>query len=122
MRLLSAERFLAVASARSLTGCYAVAPDAVPLRPAGSITTGALDFSFADLRTAVARWVEARQDAGQPVPVSDVGASFQEAVAGVLTRKAVQACWQHSVADLLIGGGTAASSRTSRVYISGNWS
>jgi hypothetical protein len=31
------------------------------------------------------------------VPVSDVAASFQEAVAGVLTRKAVQACWQHSV-------------------------
>ena len=111
MRLLSAERSLAVASARSLTGCRAVAPDAVPLRPAGSITTGALDFSFADLRTAVARWVEARQDAGQPVPVTDV-----------LTRKAVQACWQHSVTDLLIGGGTAASSRTSRVYISRNWS
>ena len=87
MRLPSAERFLAVASARSLTGCRAVAPDAVPLRPAGSITTGALDFSFADLRTAVARWVEARQDAGQPVPVSDVGASFLEAVTDVLTAR-----------------------------------
>jgi N6-L-threonylcarbamoyladenine synthase len=48
------------------------------------------------------------------VPVSDVAASFQEAVAGVLTRKAVQTCWQHSVTDLLIGGGAAANSRTSR--------
>jgi tRNA N6-adenosine threonylcarbamoyltransferase len=38
-------------------------------------------------------------------PASDVGASFQQAVADVLTRKAVQACWQHSVTDLLIGGG-----------------
>ena len=70
----------------------------------------------------MARWVEARQDAGQPVPVSDVGASFLEAVTDVLTRKAVQACWRHSVTGLLIGGGTAASSRTSRVCISRNWS
>jgi N6-L-threonylcarbamoyladenine synthase len=59
----------------------------------------------------VARWGEARQDAGQPVPVSDVVASFQELVTDVLTRKAVQACWQHGVTDLLIGGGTAASSK-----------
>jgi len=63
----------------------------------------------------VARWVEARQDAGQPVPVSEVPASFQQAVTDVLTRKAVQACWQHSVTDLLIGGGTAASSKDSAV-------
>ena len=51
------------------------------------------------------------------MPVSDVGASFQEAVADVLTRKAVQACWQHGVTDLLIGGGAAVNSRTSRQYL-----
>ena len=38
----------------------------------------------------MARWVEARQAAGEPVPVADVAASFQEAVVDVLTRKAVQ--------------------------------
>jgi len=69
------------------------------------------DFSFSGLKTAVARWVEARERAGEPVPVADVAAAFQEAVVDVLTRKAVLACQQHGVGDLLIGGGVAANSR-----------
>ena len=79
--------------------------------PRGKYHDGTLDFSFAGLKTAVARWVEARQDAGIAVPVADVAASFQEAVADVLTRKAVAACAQHDVSDLIIGGGVAANSR-----------
>ncbi|MGZ4752172.1 MAG: tRNA (adenosine(37)-N6)-threonylcarbamoyltransferase complex transferase subunit TsaD [Oryzihumus sp.] len=69
------------------------------------------DFSFSGLKTAVARWVEARERDGQPVPVADVAASFQEAVTDVLTRKAVLACRENGVEDLLIGGGVAANSR-----------
>ncbi len=69
------------------------------------------DFSFSGLKTAVARWVELRQRAGEPVPVADVAASFQEAVVDVLTRKALDACRAHGVEDLQIGGGVAANSR-----------
>ncbi len=69
------------------------------------------DFSFSGLKTAVARWVEARQRAGEGVPVADVAASFQEAVVDVLVRKALLACAEHGVDDLLIGGGVAANSR-----------
>ena len=69
------------------------------------------DFSFSGLKTAVARWVEAREASGEPVPVSDVAASFQEAVCDVLTRKAVDAAAESGVEDLLIGGGVAANSR-----------
>jgi N6-L-threonylcarbamoyladenine synthase len=69
------------------------------------------DFSFSGLKTAVARWVEQRQADGEPVPVADVAASFQEAVVDVLTRKAVAACRENGVQDLLIGGGVAANSR-----------
>ena len=69
------------------------------------------DFSFSGLKTAVARWVEARERDGDPVPVSDVAASFQEAVADVLTAKAVLACQENGVDTLLIGGGVAANSR-----------
>ena len=69
------------------------------------------DFSFSGLKTSVARWVEAREQAGEPVPVADVAASFQEAVVDVLTRKAVLACREHGVDDLLIGGGVAANTR-----------
>jgi N6-L-threonylcarbamoyladenine synthase len=69
------------------------------------------DFSFSGLKTAVARWIEARQRAGEPVPVADVAASFQEAVADVLTAKAVRACREHGVDHLVLGGGVAANSR-----------
>ncbi|MEV8511177.1 tRNA (adenosine(37)-N6)-threonylcarbamoyltransferase complex transferase subunit TsaD [Dactylosporangium sp. NPDC051484] len=69
------------------------------------------DFSFSGLKTAVARWIEARQRAGEAVPVNDVAASFQEAVCDVLTAKAVDACREHGVETLVIGGGVAANSR-----------
>ena len=69
------------------------------------------DFSFSGLKTAVARWVEAKEAEGEPVPVPDVAAAFQEAVVDVLTRKALDACREHGVDDLLIGGGVAANSR-----------
>ncbi len=69
------------------------------------------DFSFSGLKTAVSRWVQLRERAGETVPVADVAASFQEAVVDVLTRKAVAACRAEGVEDLLIGGGVAANSR-----------
>ncbi|GAB2914881.1 tRNA (adenosine(37)-N6)-threonylcarbamoyltransferase complex transferase subunit TsaD [Nonomuraea fastidiosa] len=79
--------------------------------PRGKIDDGTLDFSFSGLKTAVARWIEAREAAGEPIHVPDVAASFQEAVVDVLTRKALQACRKYDVHDLLIGGGVAANSR-----------
>src|SRR5439155_420961 len=79
--------------------------------PSGKYRDATLDFSFSGLKTSVARWVEARQQAGLSVPVADVAASFQEAVADVLTRKAIDACHAHDVKDLIIGGGVAANSR-----------
>jgi len=69
------------------------------------------DFSFSGLKTAVARWVEARQRAGEPIPVADVAASFQEAVCDVLTAKAIAACRAYGIDTLVIGGGVAANSR-----------
>ena len=69
------------------------------------------DFSFSGLKTSVARWVEARERSGEPVPVHDVAASFQEAVCDVLVRKALDAATSQGVDDLLIGGGVAANSR-----------
>jgi N6-L-threonylcarbamoyladenine synthase len=69
------------------------------------------DFSFSGLKTAVARWVEARERSGEPVPVHDVAASFQEAVCDVLTRKTVDAAASLGIEDILIGGGVAANSR-----------
>lgn len=69
------------------------------------------DFSFSGLKTAVARWVELRQRAGEPIHLPDVAAAFQEAVVDVLTRKAVAACRHEGVEHLLLGGGVGANSR-----------
>lgn len=67
------------------------------------------DFSFSGLKTAAARWAEGH--AGRPLPVADGAASLQEAVADVLTRKAVAACAEHGVRTLVVVGGVAANSR-----------
>lgn len=69
------------------------------------------DFSFSGLKTAVARWVAAREAAGERVPVADVAASVQEAIADVLTARMVAACTDHGVEHVVIGGGVAANSR-----------
>jgi N6-L-threonylcarbamoyladenine synthase len=69
------------------------------------------DFSFSGLKTAVARWVEAKRRDGEEVPVNHVAAAFQEAVCDVLTRKAIDACKDRGYEHLLIGGGVAANSR-----------
>ncbi|MBM7770265.1 N6-L-threonylcarbamoyladenine synthase [Actinokineospora baliensis] len=69
------------------------------------------DFSFSGLKTAVARWVEARERDGGEVPIDDVAASFQEAVADVLTAKAVRAATDLGIGTMVISGGVAANSR-----------
>lgn len=69
------------------------------------------DWSFSGLKTAVARCVEQFEAAGTDVPVADIAASFQEAVVDVITAKAVLACREHGMTNLLLGGGVAANSR-----------
>jgi len=79
--------------------------------PRGVVREAPYSFTFSGLKTAVARWVEARERAGEPVPVDDVAASFQEAVGDVLTSRAVAACRDNGIDHLVIGGGVAANSR-----------
>ena len=85
-------------------------PDAISF-PRGKVSDAPYSFTFSGLKTAVARWVEQRARAGEPVPVADVAASFQEAVVDVLTDRAIRACREHGVHQLVIGGGVAANSR-----------
>ena len=73
------------------------------------------DFSFSGLKTAVARWVEVAQDKGEDFSVPDVAASFREAVVDVLVTKAVNACLDHGVPRLLLGGGVVANRRLREV-------
>ncbi|MBM3668544.1 MAG: tRNA (adenosine(37)-N6)-threonylcarbamoyltransferase complex transferase subunit TsaD [Actinobacteria bacterium] len=67
-----------------------------------------LDFSFSGLKTAVLRWLTAQHG---EVRRADVAASFQEAVADVLSARALEACRCTGVDHLVVGGGVAANSR-----------
>ena len=67
-------------------------------------------FSFSGLKTAVARYVE-KSASNSEYSSADVAAGFQEAVADVLTHKAVRAATELEVSTLLIAGGVAANSR-----------
>ncbi|HUH71258.1 MAG TPA: tRNA (adenosine(37)-N6)-threonylcarbamoyltransferase complex transferase subunit TsaD [Mycobacterium sp.] len=67
-------------------------------------------FSFSGLKTAVARYVESHPDPDES-RTADIAAGFQEAVADVLTMKAVRAATGLGVWTLLIAGGVAANSR-----------
>ncbi|MEO3973299.1 tRNA (adenosine(37)-N6)-threonylcarbamoyltransferase complex transferase subunit TsaD [Streptomyces sp. CAU 1734] len=78
-------------------------------RPLTGPRDSAYDFSFSGLKTAAARWAESRRETG--VPVADGAAALQEAVADVLTRKAVAACAEYGVGTLVVVGGVAANSR-----------
>ncbi|WP_434600276.1 tRNA (adenosine(37)-N6)-threonylcarbamoyltransferase complex transferase subunit TsaD [Streptomyces sp. A5-4] len=66
-------------------------------------------FSFSGLKTAAARWAE--RHPGTRLPVADGAASLQEAIADVLTRKAVAACAEFGVGTLVVVGGVAANTR-----------
>ncbi|MBO1267243.1 tRNA (adenosine(37)-N6)-threonylcarbamoyltransferase complex transferase subunit TsaD [Arthrobacter cavernae] len=69
------------------------------------------DWSFSGLKTAVARCVEQFEARGEEVPVADIAAAFQEAVVDVISAKAVLACKENGITDVLLGGGVAANSR-----------
>ena len=69
------------------------------------------DFSFSGVKTAVARWVERRQQAGLDIPVDDVCASLADSVATVLSRKAMAACHRFDTDTLIVGGGFSANSQ-----------
>jgi N6-L-threonylcarbamoyladenine synthase len=73
------------------------------------------DFSFSGLKTAVARHVEVLEDKGEDIQLSDVAASFREAVVDVLVSKAINACKEHDVPRLLLGGGVTANARLREV-------
>lgn len=69
------------------------------------------DFSFSGLKTAVARHVELAESKNEQLNIADVAASFREAVVDVLVTKAINACKEHGVNKLLLGGGVIANAR-----------
>jgi N6-L-threonylcarbamoyladenine synthase len=67
---------------------------------------GTFDFSFSGLKTAVLHLVE---QVGEPLPVADIAAAFQESVVDVLATKTVEAARQVGAAEIALAGGVAAN-------------
>jgi N6-L-threonylcarbamoyladenine synthase len=68
------------------------------------------DFSFSGLKTAVINTVHQLEQKGEPIPVADICASFQQAVVDVLTDYTVSAAKSRKMKTICIAGGVAANS------------
>jgi N6-L-threonylcarbamoyladenine synthase len=88
-------------------------PKAFPL-PEGQISLPEggyhrYDSSFSGLKTAVLRLTQKLQQTGQPLPIEDLAASFQETVARSLTKRAIACAQDFGLETIAIGGGVAAN-------------
>jgi N6-L-threonylcarbamoyladenine synthase len=72
-------------------------------------TKDPLDFSFSGIKTAVLYKVRGKRLKAKEK--QDIAASFQEVVTDTLIKKAMLACKNKKVKDLVIGGGVAANNR-----------
>lgn len=79
--------------------------------PRAWLAPESLDFSFSGLKTAVANHVNRCRTKKEPLNIPDICASFQEAVADVLTEKAFRAAERAQVANLVLAGGVASNKR-----------
>lgn len=70
-----------------------------------------LDFSFSGLKTSVATYVTHRKRSKQPLILTDICASFQEAVVEVLVDKTLAAAERTGHRRIVLGGGVAANLR-----------
>ncbi|MBI3603450.1 MAG: tRNA (adenosine(37)-N6)-threonylcarbamoyltransferase complex transferase subunit TsaD, partial [Nitrospirae bacterium] len=72
---------------------------------------GNLDFSFSGIKTALLYYLQDLDKAGQPRPVADIAAGFQEAIVEVLVEKAFDAVRRYRVAAVAVVGGVSANTR-----------
>jgi len=79
--------------------------------PRARLGEDSLDFSFSGLKTSVATHVDNLRRNHQDLAVSDICASFQEAVVEVLVDKTLAAAGQTGYQRVVIGGGVAANPR-----------
>jgi len=69
------------------------------------------DFSFSGLKTAVLRYVQTKGEEFVKEHIADICASLQEAVADILSLKAVNAAKKQGVENIIVCGGVSANYR-----------
>ncbi|MDO8686158.1 MAG: tRNA (adenosine(37)-N6)-threonylcarbamoyltransferase complex transferase subunit TsaD [Clostridiales bacterium] len=77
--------------------------------PVTYFNDGSFDFSFSGIKTSVVNLVNSIRQKGAEVPVSDIAASFQEAVTGMLATNAIKAANKSNCGKIVLAGGVAAN-------------
>ena len=85
-------------------------PDAIHFKRV-FLEKNSMDFSFSGLKTAVLNYVNSEKQAGREINISDVAASFQQAVLDVIVKKALDAVISLGKDKLVVAGGVAANSK-----------
>lgn len=67
------------------------------------------DFSFSGLKTAVSVLVKQLQEKGEPLPVADLCASFQQAAVEVLVEKSLKAANDFGYSKIILAGGVSSN-------------
>jgi N6-L-threonylcarbamoyladenine synthase len=80
-------------------------------------TDGAWDFSFSGIKTAVLREVRRLQAADQPIPVTDMAASFQSAIVETLLAKTLAAAREFGAREILVAGGVSANQALREAFL-----
>ncbi len=78
---------------------------------------GRWDFSFSGLKTAVLQTVKKLEEEGQPLPVADLAASFQDAVVDVLFTKTIKAAREFGAREILVAGGVSANQALRDIFL-----
>ena len=71
---------------------------------------GSYDFSFSGIKSSVLNYLNKCRMAGEEINVSDVAASFQQAVVDVLVNKTISAVHESDAGKIALAGGVAANS------------
>ena len=83
-------------------------PNAIDF-PRAWLEPDSYDFSFSGLKSHVLNYLNRAEMKGEIVSKEDVAASFQQALFEVLAEKAVRACKEKGVNQLILSGGVAAN-------------
>lgn len=79
--------------------------------PRAFLEEGSYDFSFSGLKSAVLNYLNSRKMKNEEISPADIAASFQEAVADVLSIKLIKAALDKKSKYAVLAGGVASNSR-----------
>ena len=78
--------------------------------PRGKVDEAPFDFTFSGMKSAALNYLNQEQMAGRQINVSDVAASFQQAVTDVLVDRAILAAKELGEKRIVLAGGVASNS------------